>query len=181
MSNVGPVSVNELPKSIEEFVALRDRIADTPQGGAAVMALALLAYAEDEALGKQCLTVAADRGRLDKGPGGFKGFKLINAELQRLQTRIRGKPHMLRSYFRGTSPESGYELPAPPYVFDVSDNPYSGDIESGTYKVFLACTGASQPRPIAVKRNNRGVWNAHEWSSLTLGVVEPKQEIDDDL
>ena len=140
-----------------------------------------MTYADDEALGRQYLTVAADRGRLQQGPQGFKGWQLNTPETQRLKSRILGKSHIMRSYVQGTNAETGYALPAGPCVFGVSENPHSGDAASGTFKVFIASTGAASPRPITVKKNNRGLWKAHEWSSLTLGVVPPKVEIDDDL
>ena len=51
MSTLLTVEIGHLPQSIEEFVALRDRVADTPQGGAAVLTVALLLYAQDQVLG----------------------------------------------------------------------------------------------------------------------------------
>ena len=177
----GSITVSKLPATMEEFVAFRDEVAATPQGGAAVMVVAMIAYAEDQEFGRQCLTVAVDRGRLQQGPAGYKGFELIKAEEQRLKNRILGKGHLARSYVQGTSPEGAYALPEGPHEIRISTNPHSGDLGSGTYKVFVASTGADSPRPITLKQNDKGLWKAHEWSSLTLGVVPPKQVVDDDL
>jgi hypothetical protein len=175
------ITVPKMPETIEEFVAFRDEVASTPEGGAAVMVVAMIAYTENEELGRQCLTVAADRGRLQEGMNGYKGWQLLNPELQRLKGRILGKGHIPRSYVQGTGPESGYALPDGPLEILVSTNPHSGDMSTGSYKVFVSSTGADSPRPIALKRNNKGLWKGHEWSSLTLGVVPPKQVVDDDL
>jgi hypothetical protein len=146
-----------------------------------MMVVALLAYGGNEELGRQCLTVAVDRGRLQEGDKGYKGWQLSVRDLERVRLQVRDKTYLPKSYINGATPENGYTLPAPPYVVTCSDNPHSGDVDSGTYKVFVACSGASSPRPVTVKRNNKGFWKASEWSSLLVGVKPPVQAIDDDL
>ena len=175
------VRVDRLPESIEGFVALRDRIAQTPEGGAAVMVMALLLYAEDEPFGQRCLTVAIDRQWLEEGPGGYRGRRPRTPDKRRIRSQVGGNLHIPRSYIKGTSPENGYRLPTPPYIFELSSTPYSGDPSSGMFKVFITSSGASSPRPVTVRRNNRGVWKAYEWSSLIVGVAPPARGIDDDL
>ncbi len=173
------VQIDALPQTIDEFITLRNNIAQTPFGGAAMMVLALLAYAQNKELGRQCLTATVDRGRLIEGDDGYKGWQLNRADMRRIQDRI--KPYMPRSYIQGAAPENGYQLLPPPYIIKCSDNPYSGDIEAGAYKVFVACSGAATPRPVSLKRNNRGYWKADNWSSLTVGMVAPVHHTDDDL
>jgi hypothetical protein len=181
MTLIEPVHIDRLPQSIKEFVALRGQVAQTPQGGATMMIVALLLYAEDEALGQQCLTVAVDRGRLVEGTEGYKGWQLRTSDVRLIGSQIGKQSYLLQSYVKGATPENGYQLPALPYVFEFSDNPYSGDPDSGTYKVFVSCSGASRPRPVTVKRNDRGIWKAHEWSSILVGVQGPVQKSQDDL
>ncbi len=181
MSSLQSIQIDQLPRSVEEFIALRDRIAVTPQGGAAMMVLAVLSYTQDEDLGRQCLTIAIDRDRLQEGPDGYKGWQLRVRDLQLMRSQIGPQAHIPRSYIKGATPENGYELPAPPYMFEFSHDPYSGDPESGKVKVFIASSGASKPRPVTVHRNNRGIWKAAEWSSLLVGVQPPAQTPDDDL
>jgi hypothetical protein len=181
MTALSPIQFDQLPKSIDAFVALRNEAAVTPQGGAAMMVVALLVYAEDEELGKQCLTVAVDRGRLSEGSKGYKGWQLSNRELQFLHRQLEGKTYLPRSYVAGTTPEGGYQLTDPPYRIECTDNQYSGDIASGTYKVFVACSGAATPRPVTVKVNDKGIWKALEWSSLVVGIQPPAKQISDDL
>ena len=180
MASSQSISINELPQSVEAFVALRDRVARTPQGGAAMMVVALLAYARDETLGLQCLTVAVDRGRLQEGSKGYKGWQLRNSDLQRIRSQIRSHPYLPRSYIRGAVPANGYQLPNPPYQFTCTDNPYSGDPEA-QYKIFVACSGAASPRPVTLKVNNKGIWKAWEWSSLIVGIQAPAAEEGDEL
>lgn len=173
------IQIESVPKIIGEFVSLRDQLAQTPQGGAAMMIVALLAFAEDEELGRQCLTTAVDRERLQEGTGGYKGWELRVRDRRLIESQTRGKAHVLRSYIQGTSPGGGYALPAPPYEMVFSSNRYSGDVESGKFKVFVDSSGADTPRPVTVRRNNRGVWKALEWSSLLVGVKAAP--VDDDL
>lgn len=175
------ISVERLPDSVEEFVALRDQLAATPEGGAVMMVLALHAYVRDPALGWPCLAVAVDRSRLQEGPAGHRGWELIPAERQRIAVRLKQQEHLPRCYVLGTTPEEGYRLPPPPHCFELSVNPYSGSVDSGSYKVFVRCSGAASPRPVTLKRNQRNLWKAYEWSSLLLGVVKPRCLPEDDL
>ena len=181
MAVLSPVHIDQLPCSVEEFTALRDQVAITPQGGAAMMVVALLLYTENEDLGRQCLTVAVDQARLQDGPKGYKGRQLSTPDLQRIQLQVKGKEYLARSYIRGATPANGYALPQPPLVVECSDNPYSGSVESGTYNVFVACSGADTPRPVTAKRNDKGIWKASEWSTLIVGIKAPARVVPDDL
>jgi hypothetical protein len=168
-----PVSLSAFPRSIEEFVALRDQVATTPQGGAAMMVVALALYAEDRSLGEQCLAAAVAAERLAEGGGGYQGWRLRRSDLQRLHEQVKAQPYLPYSYILGARPEDGYALPAPPYTLEFSANRYSGDPAEGRFKVFLACSGAATPRPVTVRRNALGVWQAYEWSSLIVGIARP--------
>jgi len=175
------IEIGHLPQSIEEFVALRDRIADTPEGGAATMIVALFMYAEDQVLGEQALTVAVDRERLQEAADGYRGWQVRKRPLQSIRRQILDSPHIPRSYFLGTSPESGYRLPEPPLRIECRSGPYSGDMDNRTYKVFVTSSGAPSARPVTLHRNQRGFWKAYEWSSLLLGVRPPSVHEPDDL
>ena len=177
MSALEPVVIDGIPTSVEAFVALRDRVAVVPQGGAAMLVVALHLYTTDEDLGRQCLTVAVDRGRLVEGPEGYRGWQLGKRDLRRIQSQLADQPYLPRSYFQEATPEAGYELDEPPHALAFSYNPYSGDPASGVYKVFVECSGAPSARPVTVKRNNRGIWKADSWSSLITGVRAPVQAV----
>jgi hypothetical protein len=181
MAVLAPVEIDELPRSVEAFIALRDRVAQVPQGGAAMMVVALLVYVEDEDLGRQCLAITVDREKLSEGPKGYEGQQLRASDIWLLHSQIRDKPYIARSYVKGAMPDNGYQLPESSYIFEFSDNPHSGDPERGTYKVFVKSSGASSPRPVTVKRNDEGIWKAYEWSTLIVGVQEPDEEVVDDL
>jgi hypothetical protein len=181
MSTLPGTYVDELPRSVEDYIALRDRMATTPEGGATMMVLALLLYAQEQELGQGCLAAAVDRERLREGPKGYRGWQLGNRDLQLIRTQLASRPYIPRSYVQGATPENGYQLPPPPYRFAFAPNPHSGDPASGAYKVFVACSGASSPRPVTVHRNDRGIWQAYEWSSLVVGVREPASGAEDEI
>jgi hypothetical protein len=180
MAVLDPVEIDELPQSVEAFIALRDKVADVSQGGAAMMVVALLVYVEDEELGRQCLAIAVDREKLSEGPKGYNGWQLRASDIWLLHSQIKSKPYIPRSYVKGAMPDNGYQLPGY-FVFEFSDNPHSGDPERGTHKVFINSSGASSPRPVTVKRNDKGIWKAYEWSTLIVGVQEPDDGEPDNL
>ena len=168
-----------IPDSVDAFVALRDSLATTPHGGAVVYVVALNIYAEDEALGQQVLTIAVDQGQLSDGAKGYKGKQLSNMQLQALKERIRAKPYVARSYVQGTSPEGQYAFPPAPLRVQIREQPH--DVQEDTAKVFVHSTGADSPRPLVLKKNNRGLWKTKTASSLEVGVRPPVQVVDDDF
>jgi hypothetical protein len=181
MSEVRRVEIPQLPDSIEGFVVLRNDVAITPQGGAAMMVVALQLCTQDETLGRQCLTASIERRQLVEGPKGWKGVQLRNRDLALLERQLQTHPYLPTTYFVGTSASNGYELPAPPYAVECSDNMYSGRKGSGSHKVFVTCSGAASARPVTLVENQNGVWKASEWSSLIVGVRSPAEPAEDDL
>jgi len=176
--NAQTVKIKEAIETVEKFLELRDKIAITPEGGAAVFLLALKIYTDNPKLGKQCLVIAVDQDNLQKGEI-YKGFELITPDMNLIKRQIIEKNRQLpNSYISGSSPENAYEVKLP-YTFEFMSNPSSGDAASGTFKLFVKCSGADSPRPLTLKKNNRGLWKASEWSSLLVGVQKPP--VDDKL
>ncbi len=173
------VTVQSMPGSVDEFIALRDELAGTPEGGAAVFLVAMMAYVEDTDLGEQFLTIALDRNNLSKGQA-YKGYAPASSIQYHLK-RIQGMRYLPRSYVVGSSPDNGYTAAAP-YRFDFSRNRFSKEKED-RIKVFVACSGADTPRPITMQKNNRGVWKAYNASSVFVGIRKPAGSgtVDDEL
>jgi hypothetical protein len=170
---VTSVTIEQLPTTLEAFIAQRDGLATTPEGGAAIMVVALWLYAEEEALGRPCLTLAVDSALLQAGAGGYQGRELRPRGLTLIRTQLRERKHVPRSYIKGATPANGYALPPAPYTIEASRNPYSGNEDTGQVKVFVTCSGADSPRPVTLRRDDHGVWKAYEWSSLLSGVRPP--------
>jgi len=168
-----------LPKNIDEFISLRNEIAKSPEGGAAMMVVALILYAQDENLGKQCLTVAVTQEQLVEG-NFYKGYKLLNSLMSLIESLISHQKYIPNSYINGTGPDNNYELPKNNLTLAFTRNKYSGKEESGSVKVFVICSGADTPRPVRVEKNDKGIWKAAEYSTLIVGIKKAKMEIKPD-
>ncbi len=167
------VKIESLPQSTEEFISLRDKIATTPEGGAAVWVVAAILYARNPTLGRQCLIIASDKSLLTTSPKGYMGFDFgQNSDF--LIKQLDSKQYVPNSYVQGTKTENQYTLPATPYSIACSTNPYSGNVAEGRLKVFLQCTGADSDRPVTLVKNDKGIWKVLEFSSLVVGVKQPK-------
>ena len=171
------VKVEKMPASIEEFLKLRDEIAVKPEGGATMFLIALKTYVENPELGEQFFVISVDRGSLTEGDT-YKGFSIRKSDLSLIKNQTDKNKKIPNSYIQGSSPENGYSVKSP-YVFKYKSNPYSGDAENGPYKLFVFCSGADSPRPITIKKNNKGLWKASNWSSVLVGIK--KEPVDDDL
>lgn len=171
---------SRVPETHEEFIALRDQHARTPEGGAAIFALALMVYAKDPALGALCVLVSVRHDLLDDDSAGYKGKRLRRARTIDLESRIGARPHIARSYAQATTPADGYALPVGPITVRVRQQPNS--VESGVRaRMFVWSTGADTPRPISLERNDNGIWKAFEWSSLEVDVRPPHAAKRDEL
>jgi hypothetical protein len=161
------VSVNEIPGNAKGFDELTAAITNTPEGAAAKMVLALTLYSVNQGDGEIALAKVVHPGQLS--PAGSES-KLSKRSIDLIKNQIGGKPHQMHSYIIGTSPDQGYQLPAPPYSFDFTTNPHSGRAEEGRIKLFIKSSGADSPRPITVQTDSSGTWKATEWSSLLSGI-----------
>jgi hypothetical protein len=174
------VTLESVPTTLDAFIALRDRHARTPEGGAAMFALALIVYARDPDVGADCVLVSVRADLLDDDPSGYRGKRLRRARTIDLASRVGAKPHIARSYAQGTLPHSGYALGDGPVTFRVRQQKNSVESETRA-KMFLWSTGADTPRPVALERNDKGLWKAFEWSSLEVDVRQPAPPPSDDL
>ncbi len=174
------VSINTLPATMDDFLALRDNLPKTPEGGAALFVVAMYGYTQDPDLGTDMFTVALDRTRLSQNAGGYKGFVPAASVMNYPKSYLIPKPYLARSYFMETGPDTGYTLPQPPYTVRLTRNKHSQQ-NNGDVKIFVDCSGADSPRPIILRQNNRGIWKAVNVNSLFVGIRPPKEVINDDL
>lgn len=171
------VKIDNFPTSVDEFIALRDNIAMTPEGGATTFLVALKIYNLNKEIGKQCLVIAADRGSIREG-NTYKGFALLYTDLQLIESQIGKEGHIPNSYIKGASPAQAYNVKLP-YIYEFSKDGSSGDPKSGKVKLFVKCYGADGPRTLTMIRNDKGIWKASQWSSIIVGVQKPP--VSDDL
>lgn len=174
------VEIPALPADLAGFLALRDRLAKTPQGGVAVYIVAGILYTRDEGLGSQAMTVALQRKHLSEAKGGYKGWAPSRSFGFYLGS-LRQKPYLPAQFIQGTTPENGYALPPPPFRIEMFTNPHS-DLGEATRKLFVRTRGADNPKPFQVTANNRGIWKVSgSGSSLFSGTRPPVVVEDDDL
>lgn len=171
------ITVEKLPASEKEFLALRDRLAVTPEGGAAVFLVTMMVHSGNRKLGMQFFTIALSKDNLTEG-NVYKGFKPDNGvmyHIDRLAEPKRSRAPF--SYVSGTSMENGYQA-SPPYRFVITTNRYSVTGENRV-KVFVECAATSYPRPITMQKNDKNLWKALEISSMSLDVPMPDETKDD--
>lgn len=167
------VSVESLPRSVDQLRDIRDRIATTPEGGALVFILALINYTspDNHDVGTQMCTLAVAEDSVVKSQesGNLNGYVLHRSDVERLN---RANAAVAASYVIGTSPENNYALQDGQEISIGFRNQekHAGSVASGTRKVFVWSTGADTARPIKLKRNIRGIWKVCEFSSLVVGV-----------
>jgi len=176
-----PVKISSEPTSIDEFVKLRDEIAKTPEGGAAMFVLAMRKYQANPKENIGYLIVSIDKSRLEENQGedSYKGYTIAKSDMWTVKTQLTKNNYLANSYFKGTSNQNGYAAKAP-FVVECKKNQYS-DIDANTVKVFVKCTGADSPRPITLVKNDKGIWKAKEFSSLLVGIKAPPSNVKDDL
>ncbi len=171
------VKITKIPASVEEFVEMRNQIATSPEGGTAMFLLALKMYIDHPDLAEQCFVTIVDRNSLREG-NVYKGYQLLNGDMDLIKRQMANNKLIPNSYIKGAQPENNYSVKLP-YIYEFTSNRYSGDKAAGQFKVFAACSGASSPRPMNLKRNNRGIWKLTNWSSVLVGIAKPP--VDDDL
>jgi hypothetical protein len=166
------VEIPGIPSSAEQFTEMRDKLATTPEGGAAATVAALLAFSQSPEVGLQCLTLILDQRNVGNGTV-IKGHAPISAIMYHVN-RISGYdmwPYLGFAYLKGARAQSNYAV-NPPYKVVTSRQKNSGTDSSGQVKVFVECDGF-RPRPISLHRNDKGIWKAYEMSSLFLNVSPP--------
>lgn len=173
------VKLDKMPTNVDEFLKLRNKIAKTPQGGAAMFIIATKMYVENPDVGAKCLVIATDRSRLQTGDV-YKGYAVSPMDMNRIKQQLKQYPYLPSSYFKGAKPDNGYKVKFPTKI-SFSSNSYSGKIAGGNLKIFVKCYGADSQRPISVVKNNKGYWKAKEWSTVIMGIRPPVVEVDDDL
>jgi len=171
------IVINKQPSNIDEFRQMRDSLAKSAEGGAAMFLLALKIYTENQDLGRKCLVLTVTRSHLSTG-NDYKGYSVSHADMVWIDNQLGKDNSIPRAYIKGASPDNNYQVSLP-YVYKFYTNKYSGNRSSGVIKLFVQCYGADSDRPITMVKNNRGLWKADNWSSIIIGVKHPAP--DDDL
>lgn len=98
-------------------------------------------------------------------------------EIQFLRDRLRDKPYLLDSYFKGSNPQNNY-TPAQPLVLSFKENPYSRDnFEEGYIRLFVQSSGADTERYLTLRcKKSTGEWFAHVYDGILAGIRVPVKD-----
>ena len=153
-----------LPQSVEDFGARRSVEALTAQGAAKLWMDSVLVYLSgDTALGTQLLGLS-----MKSTDWSTKYPLLLDA--------MRLKPHILRSYIKGATPESGYAVNAESYelnIRDVSSQPFPQFPPGRIVRLMLQSGGADAPRRLDLERDASGLYFVRNANALCTGVRPP--------
>ncbi len=147
-----------VPGTLDEFSRELPGYTATPEGAVAGCIGALILMAGDPDTGIEAMRLLA--------PGTSESI------LRLAKGQLKEAPWLPRSYFSGTAPENGYQLPGEKTI-SMETNLYSGSPEEGSVKIFVGCSGADSSRPVTVTRGDDGAWRPTEWSSLIVGIRKP--------
>ncbi|EOQ94964.1 hypothetical protein LEP1GSC195_0761 [Leptospira wolbachii serovar Codice str. CDC] len=169
-----PVNISSEPTTIEEFKSLQSNLAATPEGGAAILVLAISLYGKNQDLGRKAVTLSVLSKNRQKStkPTAVDGVDLGGSDLYLLGQLDKYKM-LSNGYWKGAEPSNGY-TPSLPLTVETYTNPYSGDESTGKLKLFVATRGASSFRPVSVEKDTDGLWRAKEMSSLFVGMMPAK-------
>lgn len=147
---------NEMPKTVEELIALPEASLKEPYFAAAILIPALALWPSQQ-------NIATDMINYLKGPQ-----KLSLREIQFINERLRGKEYLPLSYVEGSSPENNYQ-PLKPYRVKVFSVPNSF-AEPGYAKLYLQSSGADSKRPVQLrKQESSGEWFL--WDQMLLSEI----------
>lgn len=164
--------ISEVPETIDEFVEMRDRVAVTPWGGAAMFVMAMMVYADDPETGMDCFTamLVNDSTLLrNVTPWGYKGLEPQSYIKDRV-TLIQAYPYIARSYLQGAVPENGYTVSDYKCTFVTNTD---SKVSVNEFKLWILSSGDEEPREITLELNSKGIWKMWSWDVMISHVETP--------
>ncbi|MBN2695587.1 hypothetical protein JXR93_13075 [bacterium] len=191
------VTIDKLPTTLEEFTALRDEIAVTPQGGMVSWLVAQLIMIDNPELGEQCVVITTDKSLLVESfklkpkeqRTNVKGWQLGSEEVNKMMTTgfSVDKAYAAKTYVIGTSHKEEYKLPELPFKYIVTNHSIqkkgglSGEWND-TWHGFVNESGTDSGKlPFFVKKDSKGIWKMFKSSSFFAGTKDPIKKVVDDL
>ncbi len=182
---IGP---NKLPRSVKEFKRLRSKLMKSSSelerayGGASLFLYALMVRSQNKALGDKMVVMTLDKGELTKGPV-YKGYTWRRGGPGYHLDRLAKRPHIAFSHAKKSTRSNEYRINGkrPVSLVFRKQSKYVPKIGSGKYKVFACTSGASTCRPIALRRNSKGIWKVKSFSSISVDIQAPSRDDGDDL
>ncbi|MBM9499566.1 hypothetical protein JWG44_04795 [Leptospira sp. 201903071] len=167
------LEISSWPTDLTSFDSFRTEQSSTPQGALVSLLSALDLYSKNKEEGTKALILIVDSSLLNSDSNGYKGFSLSKNITDLIRRQLEQHPYLIGSYLPGSSATNNYKPNSAPYQFNLTANRFSGTEESGQRKLFIPSSGADSARPVTLKKNTKGVWKAHEFSSLLVGIKKP--------
>ena len=130
------IEFDRLPGNLDELMAMPQASLNQPDYGAALFLAVMMHYTVDKEETYKMLEFL-------KGPYGISTY-----EKQFLADRMADGAHVVRSFFKGTSPDNDY-TPSLPYMIE-TDRGFDQEID-GRMKIFLTSSGADSKRHILLR------------------------------
>lgn len=104
------VSISHIPTSVSEFEALQAEIGTTPEGAVMLQLIAFEMYRNNKSVGAECV-------KLNNTDTNVPSVMRRLPEIFR-QNDSYARPHLVATYFKGSTPQNGFN-PAKPYTVEV--------------------------------------------------------------
>ena len=130
------IEFDRLPGNLDELKAMPQASLNQPDYGAALFLAVMMHYTVDKEETYKMLEFL-------KGPYGLSTY-----EKQFLADRMADGAHVVRSFFKGTSPDNDY-TPSLPYMIE-TERGFDQEID-GRMKIFLTSSGADSKRHILLR------------------------------
>ena len=162
------IHISKYPQSVDDFLLLRDQLANTPEGGAALTIIALDAYVKNHPDALKFLTLILSQNNLQQSnsPNAYKGYEPSKNYFNYHFGRMQEKPSFMECYIINNQ-------------ITFRRNQFSIINENQIKTFVLSNVSSMSPRPITMEKNDKGIWKAKELSSLFLGCPEQKKAKDD--
>ncbi len=160
------ITIKQLPQNVDEFLEIRDRLALSPNGGAACFLIALIVYAKNNHLGTKLLTMTIDREFLVQG-NSYNGFQPRSTDLNVINDLLKQKPYFFYAYTSACQPDKEINSLSSEISFDFVRNPPTAYKEGNEIqRVLVRCSADTKPRMIKLRKDYKDFWKVYEWSSI---------------
>lgn len=162
---VGDAFAN-LPANIDEFNERYVEEGQTPEGAAQLWIEAIFVYQNPStrSSGREMLRVIKYNLPADFEKKAFYGSML---------DRIKNQQHIMRSYCAGSAPENNYK--ADINACELSIVKSKAGAEDNLWKIALKSSGADSERWMKLIKNENGLWQVSDASSMYMGIRPAKK------
>ena len=164
------VTIDALPRTVDEFKTLRETIGREPQGAVALTVVGIAMYSEfGQETGEACLDLCNDYL-------GLTGYMRSRLKEWYVSGTNDPRPYQAAAFMKGASPANGYN-PTKPFTMTmtVSEKSTSSSGELVVFKLDYSGSQISKWVKVTVKKGDDGFWRVHANPSMLMKVREAEQ------